>query len=437
MNTGTAFVLTHESNPQRQLKAVSLIALAITRSLGRQGVPVVRIHPNRLDHSLTSKYCSAVEISPDFYASEANLLKFLLEMRSRYEGPAVLIPASDDCAYFISKHHDALSPAFSIVAPRWSVMAELIDKRRQYEQAEKLGIPIPETYFPESIEGVRTLAYQLQHYPYVIKPLVAHNWRLASMKGVSQDKKGFAVESPEALISRYEAISQGDKAVMIQEVIGGKDDRLFTFMGCFNQKSQPIGYCIRKKVRQLPIDFGYCTMTVSWKDETVRTQSLQLLEGVGYEGIVGVEWKHDPRTGQYKLIEINARAVNTTGLSSACGVDIPYLAFNDRINGTQTPVTEWQEGVKWINFEQDFWAARELHQLGRLGWWEWLQSIAGKKVGAIYAFDDLRPFLGHFQGLLRSNLSKLYRRRRTQERTETVKQVPGMGVSSSAKISAP
>lgn len=411
MNTGTAFVLTHESNPKRQNKSMSLIALALSRSLGRQGVPVVRIHPNLLDHSLASKYCSSVEISPDFYASEEALLNFLLAMRTRYAGPAVLIPASDDCAYFIAKYHDALSQAFQIVAPRWPIMAKLIDKRGQYEQAEQLGIPIPETYFPESLDDVQRLAGQLQNYPYVIKPLVAHNWRRASMQGTSHGRKGFAVESKEALISRYKAIAESDSAVMIQEVIGGADDRLFTFLTCFDQDSRAIGYCIRKKVRQLPIDFGYCTMTVSCQDEAVRSQSLRLLEGIGYQGIAGVEWKLDPRTGQYKLIEVNARAVNTIGLASACGVDIPYLAFQDKLGGTQDRVTEWREGVKWIHLEQDLWAARELHRLGKLEWRDWWRSIAGKKVCAIYAADDLKPFFSQLREFLRIRLGTLIKRK--------------------------
>jgi hypothetical protein len=53
---GTAFVLTHESDPNRTRKSTSLIALCITQSLGRRGVPVVRVHPNRLDHTLASTY---------------------------------------------------------------------------------------------------------------------------------------------------------------------------------------------------------------------------------------------------------------------------------------------------------------------------------------------------------------------------------------------
>jgi predicted ATP-grasp superfamily ATP-dependent carboligase len=230
------------------------------------------------------------------------------------------------------------------------------------------------------------------------------------MNGVSQGKKGFAVQTPKELLAHYETISKGDKNVMIQEVIGGADDRLFTFLSYFNAQSQPIGYCIRKKLRQLPVDFGYCTMTVSCHDEVVERQSIALLQGLGFHGISGVEWKLDPLTAQYKLIEVNPRAVNTTAIAAACGVDLPYIAFRDTIDGGEKRASEWVDGIKWIDFEQDFWAARELHQRGQLSLAEWLQSLAGKKVDAVYASDDIRPFAGYLIGILKARVVQLWKR---------------------------
>lgn len=411
MNNETAFVLTHESDPQRTSKSTSLIALAITRSLGRQGVPVVRIHPNRLDRSLASKYCSTIEVSPDFYASEEDLLNFLLGLASRYAGKRVLIPASDDCAWFVGKYHAALSRVFSVVAPSMAVMDVIIDKKSQYEQAQRLGIPIPETYFPASLDEVIKLAPTLGNFPYVIKPLVAHAWRRASMKGVSQGKKGFAVHNTQELISRYEAIAQGDKKVMVQEVIGGSDDRLLTFLSYFNREAQPVAYCIRKKVRQFPVDFGYCTLTLSCHDKVVEEQSIRLLNGLGFHGISGVEWKVDPRSGVCKLIEINPRAVNTSAIAAACGVDLIHLAFQETLGKEVAPVTTWRDDVKWINFEQDAWAARELCRQGKLTWRDWRESIAGRKVHALYAPDDIWPFAGYFAAFLQGHLARLWTER--------------------------
>lgn len=416
----TAFILTHESDPQRIEKSISIIALSITRSLGRKGVRVVRVHPNRLDQSLSSRYCSRVEIAPDFYSGEESLLAFLLDMRCCYEGGAVLIPASDDCAYFVAKHHDALSGAFAVMAPRWPVMQAILDKKSQYELAQHLGLPIPETYFPGSGADVRRLAGELLNFPYVIKPLVAHQWRLAAKKSAVQGKKGFAVFSPQELIDRYDTVACVDKNIMIQEVVGGADERLFTFLSYFDEQSRPICYCIRKKVRQHPIDFGYCTLTESCFDATVEAQSIRLLQEIGYHGISGVEWKLDPRTGAYKLIEINPRAVQTIAMGGACGVDIPYLAFRDKTEGVERPVTQWRSGAKWLHMLDDVRAARSLWRLGKLSLWGWWKSIAGKKTHAVYASDDLMPFVGHYLEFFKALMASVRRRlaRRTPHRDD-------------------
>ena len=396
MKPPVVFVLTHESNPQRTNKSTSIISLALTRSLGRRGIAVVRVHPNHLDRSLLSRYCKRVELCPNLYESEDGLVEFLLAMAARYEGPRVLLPASDDCAYFLAKHFEKLRGLYAIVGPSWQTMQRIIDKKSQYELAQALALPVPETYYPSSVAQVQELAGKLCNYPYVVKPTIAHQWRLASMQSVSKGKKGFAVANARELIERYGEIAPRDPNVMVQEVIGGRDERLYTFLAYCDARCEPLAYCVRKKIRQMPLDFGYCTATVTCRDDTVVAQSRRLLQGVGYTGICGVEWKLDPRTQTYKLIEINARAVNTIGIAAACGVDIPYIAVLDNLGHAPKPITTWQEGVTWVNIVQDIWAARELHQAGHLSLRQWWDSIAGPTVDAVFSSGDPRPFLGYF-----------------------------------------
>jgi predicted ATP-grasp superfamily ATP-dependent carboligase len=391
-----------------------MIALALTRSLGRRGMSVIRVHPNRLDRSLSSRYCSKIEICPDFYEAEHDLVEFLLTISHRYDGARVLIPASDDCAYFVATHYQTLQQAYAIVGPSWPTMAKVLDKMSQYEQAAAIDLPIPETYRPASVGEVENLAARLQNYPYVIKPIVAHQWRLASMQAVSKGKKGFAVNTAQELIARYKEIAQLDNNVMVQEVIGGRDELLFTFLSYFDEQSRPLAYCVRKKIRQMPVDFGYCTMTVTCSDPVVVEQSIRLLKSIGYSGISGVEWKLDPRTGKYKLIEINARAVNTIGIAAACGVDIPYIAVLDKLGLKPDPVTSWRQDVKWINIVQDIWAASELSQMKRLTFRQWRASIAGKKVDAVFSLADPWPFAGYFAAFIRTVVRGRLRRHRYQ-----------------------
>jgi D-aspartate ligase len=414
MKQGTAFVLTHRSNANRRGYSASFQALQMTRSLGRRGVPVVRVHPGRRELSLYSRYCSSVEDSPNVHESEAALLEFLLDLAQKYEAPRVLLPASDDTVHFLGRYREPLLAAYRIPAPGCATIETIIDKRSQYAAAQALGIPIPETHFPAGLAEVEAFAGTLCGYPYIIKPNVAHHWRLASVKEQLSSEgattKAVLVRDAEELLAEYRQISQVDPAVMIQRVIGGGDERLFCFYGYFDERSRPLGCCVRRKLRQLPLRFGYSTLMESCENETVVQQSVRLLQGLHYHGIVGVEWKHDPESGEYKLIEINARATNAVALPIACGVDLPYLAFADALGEPLAPVTRWKTGVKWLWFTADLWAARQLMQRGELKFGEWLRSLRGKKVYPVYAADDILPFLVELGVFVKSQITRAARR---------------------------
>jgi predicted ATP-grasp superfamily ATP-dependent carboligase len=180
---------------------------------------------------------------------------------------------------------------------------------------------------------------------------------------------------------------------MIQEIIRGRDEHLLTFLGYCSADSKPVAHCIRSKLRQWPVDFGYCTATVSCHDETVESYSKRLLRHCDYTGIVGIEFKYDLLANDYKLIEINTRPVNTIGLAIGAGVNLPLIGFRDVTGTPQEVVDDWQDGVVWIRLLQDFATALEMRRRGRLTLAGWLRSIRGKRVHAILAFDDLVPFL--------------------------------------------
>ena len=66
--------------------------------------------------------------------------------------------------------------------------------------------------------------------------------------------------------------------------------------------------------------------------------------------------------------------------------------------------------MKWIWLTQDLWAARELRGRGELTLLDWLKSLRGPRVHAVYAGDDLRPFFADYWRFLKGCAERGVRR---------------------------
>lgn len=402
MDLPYCFVFNHIGDGGAKGKQYNLSTLAVVRSLGRRNVPVVLITTNKRDAVISSRYTKHVEYCPYLHDSEEKLLKYLLSLSQKYQGEKVLLPSVDECAYFVGKYHDKLSDEYLIPAPDWNATSKINNKRFQYEAADSLGIPIPETYFPATLSDVNELSEKISNYPYVIKPNVSFEWKLKATRSKTRGKKGIQVNNTKELLQYAEEIFVPGFDFMVQEVIGGRDERLVTFLGYMNEEHKPDSYFIRKKMRQCPIDFGYCTLTESCHNPTVFEQSVKLLNYIGYHGIAGVEWKLDPATDTYKLIEINGRPVNTTGCAIASGVDLPAIAYFSKIGKPLPSITEWQDGQRWAWLAMDFWAAKELMSEGKITYREWFKDAVSIQADAVYASDDLLMSLTYYSNFISS-----------------------------------
>jgi predicted ATP-grasp superfamily ATP-dependent carboligase len=123
-----------------------------------------------------------------------------------------------------------------------------------------------------------------------------------------------------------------------------------------------------------------------WVPEVVEA-SLQLLRSFGYHGLSQVEFKRDARDGRYKLMEINPRLWQWHGLASACGVDLPRIAYADLIGKTPPDAHMNGNGKRWA-----------------------ITLLPGETpapqrppyVDAVFAVDDPKPALVHLARVARS-----------------------------------
>ena len=75
--------------------------------------------------------------------------------------------------------------------------------------------------------------------------------------------------------------------------------------------------------------------------------SERFLKAINYHGVVEIEYKRDPRSGEYKLLDVNARPWGFHAIGRAAGIDFPYLIYADQM-GSRLKPTRAKAGIGWL-----------------------------------------------------------------------------------------
>lgn len=373
------------------LLSINMQALKIIRSLGRRGVHIIGLADEQGRWENSSRYCTTRILGP-VRNDDAQLVQYLIALAKELDCRPVLVPLLDRDVLFMARHEDVLHEYFRFLLPTPNTAAALVSKAGVRELATQAGVPQPKIYAAKSVADVQSLAGQI-NYPVLIKPVFSQAWWRPEVQSVVKGKL-VRVTSDDELIATYKQLAEFDPDLTIEEEIPGPDRNLVYYVGYFDRHSNPLASFVGIKERVLPIHYGSASYVVSAFNERVIAQSVDFMRKVGYRGHVGIEYKYDGRDDSYKLIEVNVRFGLWDGLATECGIDFPYLNYQYVQGQTATARERFDEGVKWISFERDFWTFRAYLREKQISYSDWVRSIAtGRRDWATFAWDDPVPFL--------------------------------------------
>lgn len=371
------------------------MGLDIARALGRRGIPVYGLDPDPHAVGGQSRYCQLVAC-PDPKKSEDDYLQFLVDWGKTLKSKAVLYPLNDDMALLCSRERSRLQPYYEYVMPDHPTLVKLSTKGGLTAAAQACNIPAPQTIIPQNAQEIEAVAPRLT-YPAILKPIESAYWHppqiaaLLRQSPLSGRAKVVLCQTAPELVQAYRRIAAYDDRMIVQEVVPGPDENL-AYISCYlDRQSKPLALFAGRKLRVLPVGFGSASYVRSFRDPDLERVTLQLLSGVRYQGLGGIEFKKDPRDGLYKLIEFNTRFGMWDGLGARCGVDTAYVAHCDALGQPVEPQLTYREGIIWIDWQRDVRAFWMYRRRGQLSWGQWLRSLRGEKMSAIYCWDDWRP----------------------------------------------
>ncbi|HSP19235.1 MAG TPA: polysaccharide deacetylase family protein, partial [Myxococcaceae bacterium] len=100
-----------------------------------------------------------------------------------------------------------------------------------------------------------------------------------------------------------------------------------------------------RRIHEVPHTGGVSSFRESVHFPDVEAHALSVLRRIGWNGVAMLEYRRDARTGDFRLLELNARFWGSLHLALAAGVDFPRLLL-DAWLGAREPEPDWRPGLR-------------------------------------------------------------------------------------------
>ncbi|MFT4414484.1 carboxylate--amine ligase [Fredinandcohnia humi] len=364
------------------------IGLSTIRCLGVNGIHTVAVdYSYDNTYGADSKYCSERVIAPHYRKDKEGFIAFLKEYSRKQTATPVLIPCHDSYVEVIDEYLDELKEYYLIPQTEQGLYTKTMDKELLHQLASEHGVAVPETVrlneenFYEKIE-------ETIKYPCLVKPTDSPTFVSIFRK------KLFKVHNRQELDEAVEKAKNANQEVIVQRIIPGFDDHMYTFDAYLNQDSKVTHWVTCNKYRQYPINFGASVYTGQKYVPELYEIGAAFLEAIGFKGFVEIEFKKDAETGKFYLIELNVRITNLNSLLYKVGVNFPYITYRELTGNPVEPKAVERDTnlVFWYAYE-DYYAIKGYLRTGQLSLGQVIKSLFKPKAYAIWDPRDPKPFI--------------------------------------------
>jgi D-aspartate ligase len=379
----------------------SLNGLSIIRELARRGVREIHALDNARSIGTYSRY-AVFHRCPDPLTDESAFIEYLLRFAHGRKDRPVLFPTNDEWAQALAHHKETLSRHYHVWVADGPVVDLIIQKPRFYAWAMSRGYPVPRSWTdaqaPEILDN---------QFPIAAKPafrVAASDSKEQAARAVEKQRERLTILANRAQLEAYRgkhADLRND--YILQEYVRGLSDCMYTVGVYADRNHEVMGVFTGRKVRGFPPDVGDCMVgQVQKVDAGLVDMVKRMCRDLGYTGIAEFEFKRDEVSGRDFLIEINPRSWSWIGITPACGVSLPWMAYCDMTGCAPIAYAETDRpdgSVKFARVRDDRKNCCGLNR--RVGFPQWHMTRAQWRkslecdhlVDAEFACDDLRPWI--------------------------------------------
>jgi predicted ATP-grasp superfamily ATP-dependent carboligase len=325
-------------------------------------------------------------------------VEFLLGPDSQELAGAVLLACSDAALQLLAAHRDALQKRYRLDLANPPAQLAMLDKLRTYELARTAGVATPKFWAVQSRDEVQSLRAELV-FPLMVKPRLSHVFEKHF------GTKHIVAENFEELLSAFDVAVDAGISVLLVEWIPGGDDQLCSYYTYVDETGKPLCDYTKRIIRRFPVGMGAACYHVTGDVPEIVAPSLKLIKHAGVLGLANIEFKRDPRDGQHKLIECNARFTASNSLVSASGLRLASFVYQRAVGRSAELVFHRGRSMRLWDPLRDWAAFLQLRRMKQITFPQWLRSVMHRHRFPYFKLSDPWPTLWR--------LSRSWRRLRT------------------------
>ena len=320
--------------------------LAITRSLGQRGLRVLVASPEQSPIAGCSRYCAACFRYPDPSRDTAEFLDYIDSLVGEHR-PDLLIPVTEKTLIPIAENRQRFVGRTQLAIAADASLKTVLNKQATAILAESLGIATPKSLVAGDQQQLLQCAGQIG-FPLVLKPIRSISRKSGAVG--PQLAVTYAFDREELGRVAQPLLEHGE--VVIQEYFRGEGVgvEVIADRGLVYYQFQ------HRRLHEMPLSGGGSCLRESVPvDPTLSSAACRLMQALDWHGVAMIEFKRDPGSGEYRLIEINGRFWGSLPVSRVAGVDFPWLTWQLFVHGEQTRLPAAAVGVKCRDLGKDLY----------------------------------------------------------------------------------
>lgn len=317
-------------------------ALAVARSLVRQHQQVDVASAAQAPIASYSRGVRGCFRYPD-PLSQAEQFVSWLEEHLAAQHYDLIIPVSERTLVPLSRQRQRFANVIIAMADERS-LEQVLDKNKTFALAQRLGVAIPKTHYLANINLLDQIKDELS-YPVVVKP--SHSVA-GGATGFSKRNVSYA-SSETVLRAQCERCLEHSPAVL-----QGYFKGLGVGLELIAQQGKILYAFQHLRLHEVPLTGGGSSFRVSTEIEPVLLEAAaKLIRALQWHGVAMVEFKWNPSSAEYCLMEINGRFWGSLPLALAAGADFPAMLSDLLLQGRLGDYPAYRRGVYCRNLSSD------------------------------------------------------------------------------------